>query len=50
VRFKLPLSTQLSKENVEKLVLEDEQTHKWLAGSTPKKIIVVPQKIVNIVV
>jgi len=39
----------MSKEEVEKTALENEQTIKQLNGALPKKIIVVPGKIVNIV-
>jgi leucyl-tRNA synthetase, eubacterial and mitochondrial family len=49
VRFMLELPADMSKEDVEKAALENEQTIKQLAGNTPKKIIVVPGKIVNIV-
>jgi len=49
MRFNLELPTAFSKEEVEKAVLENEQTHKYLEGNTPKKVIVVLGKIVNIV-
>jgi leucyl-tRNA synthetase len=50
-RFTLELALNLPKEEVEKLVLENEQTAKYLNdGQAPKKIIVVPNKIVNVVV
>jgi len=44
------LPTALSKDEIEKAVLEAEQSQKWLDGKAPKKMIVVPGKIVNIVV
>jgi leucyl-tRNA synthetase len=50
MRFKLELPTNLSKEDVEKEVLAADQSQKWLEGKDPKKVIVVPGKIVNIVV
>ena len=50
VRFKLTLPVDLSKEEVEKAVLDNEQSAKWLEGKSPKKVIVVPKRIVNIVV
>jgi leucyl-tRNA synthetase len=31
-------------------VLKNEVVQKWLEGKTPKKIIIVPKKIVNVVV
>ena len=49
MRFTLELSLDLSKEEIEKTVLEDEKTIAQLAGRSPKKVIVVPGKIVNIV-
>jgi len=49
VRFTLELPADMSKEDVEKTALENEQTPKWLEGKEIKKIIVVPQKIVNVV-
>ena len=50
MRFKLELPTNLSKDDIEKAVLNAEESQKWLDGKTPKKIIIVPGKIVNIVV
>jgi leucyl-tRNA synthetase len=49
VRFKLDLPTTMSREEIEKIVVTDAQTVKWLEGTSPKKVIVVPGKIVNIV-
>jgi leucyl-tRNA synthetase len=49
MRFTLELSLDLSKEEIEKAVLENEKTQEQLEGRTPKKVIVVPGKIVNIV-
>lgn len=49
VRFKLNLSLQLSKEEVEKNVLGSDELRKFVDGE-PKKVIVVPGRIVNIVV
>mgnify|MGYP002628103940 CR=1 FL=1 len=50
MRFKLTLPADLSKEDVEAAVLNNEQSDKYLEGKTPKKVIVVPKRIVNIVV
>ncbi|NLO71811.1 MAG: leucine--tRNA ligase, partial [Porphyromonadaceae bacterium] len=50
VRFTIEMPADLSKEGVEKTAMESEQTEKYLEGKTPKKVIVVPGKIVNIVV
>ncbi len=49
MRFTLDLSLDLNKEEIEKIVMTDERTQKQLAGREPKKVIVVPGKIVNIV-
>jgi len=49
MRFTLELSLDLSKEEIEETVLTHEKTQQQLAGRTPKKVIVVPGKIVNIV-
>ncbi|NCB17996.1 MAG: leucine--tRNA ligase [Bacteroidia bacterium] len=49
LRFKLTLSTSLSAQEVEKAARENENTQKYLAGASIKKIIVVPKKIINIV-
>ncbi|MFD2698434.1 leucine--tRNA ligase [Mesonia sediminis] len=49
MRFTLELSLELSKDEIEQIVMADERTQKQLAGRTPKKVIIVPGKIVNIV-
>ena len=40
----------ITKEDIEKEVLNHPLSAKWIDGKTPKKIIVVPNKIVNIVI
>ena len=50
MRFKLELALDLSPADVEKEVLANEQAQKYLDGKSPKKVIVVPGKIVNVVV
>lgn len=49
-RFMLELDADLSKEEIEKAVLSHEDAQKWMGGKDPKKVIVVPGKIVNVVV
>lgn len=49
-RFNLQLPADLSREEIEKAALTNENSAKWLEGKTPKKVIVVPGKIVNIVI
>ncbi len=48
-RFTMELPLDMSREEVEKTVMDDERTKKQLEGRAPKKVIVVPGKIVNIV-
>lgn len=48
-RFSLELPADLSREAVEKAALTHENSARWIEGKTPRKIIVVPHKIVNIV-
>nr|WP_299206272.1 leucine--tRNA ligase [uncultured Brumimicrobium sp.] len=50
MRFKVELPNSLSKEEIEKEILSLEKSQKYLEGKTPKKVIVVPGRIVNIVV
>ena len=50
VRFSIEIQAGTSREEVEKIVLSHESSAKWMDGKTPKKIIVVPNKIVNIVI
>jgi leucyl-tRNA synthetase len=49
-RFFQEYDLSLSKESIEKEVLSLEQTQKYLEGKIPKKVIVVHNKIVNIVI
>lgn len=49
MRFTLDLPMDLSKEEIEKIVMAHEKTKAQLEGRAPKKVIVVPGKIVNIV-
>jgi leucyl-tRNA synthetase len=50
LRAKVNLSLSLGSEAIEKAALSDAQVQKWLEGKAPKKVIVVPGKIVNLVV
>ena len=49
MRFTMELSLELNPKEVEEIVMADERTQQQLQGRTPKKIIVVPGKIINIV-
>jgi leucyl-tRNA synthetase len=49
MRFTLELPLDLSKDEIESAVMAHEKTAQYLEGRTPKKVIIVPGKIVNIV-
>lgn len=49
-RFMLSVAPETSKEEIENLALESPDAAKWIEGKTIRKIIVVPNKIINIVV
>ena len=49
IRVRLLVSPDISKEDLEKLALADPKVQENLAGRAPKKVIVVPGKLVNIV-
>lgn len=50
MRFKIALPADLTKEAIEKAVLDYHKTQEYLVGKAPKKVIVVPKKIVNFVI
>jgi leucyl-tRNA synthetase len=49
-KSEITVARDLPKEEVEKIALADESVQKALAGGQPKKLIVVPGRIVNVVV
>jgi leucyl-tRNA synthetase len=49
MRFVLTLPLDLSVEQIQEQVLAHSDTQKWLEGKTPKKFIIVPGKIINMV-
>lgn len=49
MRFTMKLPLDLTKEQIQEIVLADERTIAQLAGNTPKNIIIVPGKIINLV-
>ncbi len=49
-RTELNISLDANQRQVEELVLADETVRKWLNGATPKKIIYVQNKMINLVV
>lgn len=48
-RFTMEFAPDALNADIEKAVLAEETTQRYLAGKTPKKVIIVPKKIVNIV-
>lgn len=50
VRSKIEVDCDISEEKLKELVQQDEKLITWLNGQAPKKIIVIPQKLVNIVI
>ena len=50
MRTKIKFAKDMPLEDIEKQVLVNEVIQKWTGGKPPKKIIVVPNRIVNIVV
>jgi leucyl-tRNA synthetase len=49
-RFLLELPIDMSKDEIEKAVLSDERTAKWMDGKTVRKFILVPKRIINVVI
>ena len=49
MKFLLELPLSLSKDEIQEIVMKDERTIKQLGDRTPKNIIIVPGKIINIV-
>ncbi len=50
VRAQMNFALDMPKEDIEKVVLASEIVLKWTGGKPPKKVIVVPGKIVNVVI
>ncbi|SEI00377.1 leucyl-tRNA synthetase [Paenimyroides aquimaris] len=48
MRFKIELPLDLTAEQIEEIIMNDERTQAQLQGKTPKKIIIVPGKIINL--
>ena len=49
VRFKRAYATSMTPAEIEQAILADPQTAEQLQGNAPKKVIVVPNRIINIV-
>ncbi|MCB2207397.1 MAG: leucine--tRNA ligase [Bacteroidetes bacterium] len=50
MRFKIDLPTDMPVAEIEKAAIEAEEAQKWTEGKTVRKIIVVPNRIINVVV
>jgi leucyl-tRNA synthetase len=50
MRFKLTLPLELTLQQIEEATLAHSDTMKWLEGKKPKKCIIVPGKIINLVI
>lgn len=49
MRLKLSFPVSYTQKEIEPILLENADVQKWLAGAAPKKIIIVPKRIINIV-
>ena len=49
MRFSMDFPIDATIKEIETVVLNDERSQKWLEGKAPKKVIIVPKKIINIV-
>jgi len=50
MRAKVQMAADLKNDQIQEIALAHENVQKWLEGKQPKKVIVVPKKIVNVVV
>ncbi len=50
LRFTLDLPITLTHAEIEHIALTHDKSQKWLEGKPPRKVIIVPQKIINIVI
>jgi len=50
MRTKLSFPVEASREAIHEAVMTDQVVQKWLEGKAPKKVIIVPKKIINIVI
>ena len=48
-RFTMEFSREASQDAIREAVLSADEAQKWLEGKTPKKVIIVPGRIINIV-
>mgnify|MGYP001159997912 FL=1 len=50
MRFKVSLPVEMGKDEIEDYIMKHEKTLHYLDSSKPKRIIIVPKKIINIVI
>ena len=50
VKLKVELSLALNKEEIENIILANPEVISKLEGESPKRVIVIPGKIINLVV
>ena len=50
VRGSIDVSKNLSKDKLENIAIKSDAALKWMNGKEPKRIIVIPNKLVNIVI
>jgi leucyl-tRNA synthetase len=50
LRFNIELPVNMSREEIIERVLSDERAKKWIGGGKPSNIVVVPNRIVNVVI
>ena len=48
-RFTMEFPVDADNDTIQAAVMAEEQSQKWIDGKTPKKVIIVPKKIINIV-
>jgi hypothetical protein len=46
MRFTIELPLDLTKDQIEEIIMKDERTIKQLEGRTPNKVIIVPKKLI----
>ena len=49
MKFKILLPADLDAKQIEEIILSNDKTQQFLDGNNPKKVIIVPKKIINIV-
>jgi leucyl-tRNA synthetase len=50
VRSHITVPTDISEDVLKKIVFEDSKVKMWLEGKNPKKIVVVPKRLVNVII